>query len=165
MHYLAIDIGASSGRHILGWVEDWKLCYEEVHRFPNGMFEKNGSLCWDLDAMFEEILIGIRRCAELGKPPISVGIDTWGVDFVLLDKNGDMQSDAVAYRDSRTNGMDEEVYKHMAEQELYRRTGIAKQPFNTIFQLMAVKDLISLASMLLFVPDYLHYRLSGIAKT
>ena len=165
MHYLAIDIGASSGRHILGWVREGKLLFEEVHRFPNGMIEKNGSICWDLDALFEEILFGIKRCAELGKPPVSIGIDTWGVDFVLLDKGGNKQSEAIAYRDGRTNGMDEVVYRRMNERELYSRTGIAKQPFNTIFQLMAAKDSFRHAHKLLFIPDYLHYRLSGVAKT
>ena len=165
MYYLAIDIGASSGRHILGYMENGKLHYEEIHRFPNGMTEKNGSLCWDLDAIFEEILYGIKRCAQLGKPPISVGIDTWGVDFVLLDQNGNVLGDTVAYRDNRTNGMDKIVFGHMAEQELYQRTGIPTQPFNTIFQLMAVKDLAEQAHTMLFVPDYLHYLLSGAAKT
>ena len=165
MYYLAIDIGASSGRHILGYIENGKLQLEEIHRFPNGMFEKNGSLCWDLETLFEEILKGLARCKKLGKIPASVGIDTWGVDFVLLDKNGGIVGDTVAYRDSRTDGMDKVVFEHMPEAELYSRTGIPTQPFNTIFQLMPVKQLAKQADTLLFIPDYLHYLLSGVAKT
>ena len=84
-YYLAIDIGASSGRHILFWLENGQMRMEEVYRFPNGMEERNGSLCWNYPAMEQHILIGMRRCAEIGKIPVSVGVDTWGVDFVLLD--------------------------------------------------------------------------------
>jgi rhamnulokinase len=167
-YYLAIDIGASSGRHILGWIEDGKIAYEEIHRFPNGPIKKNGELCWDLDALFDEILRGMKRCAELGKLPESVGIDTWGVDFVLLDESGKSLGNTVAYRDNRTRGMDEETYRHVPEAELYRRTGIAKQIYNTVFQLMAVKkkkpELLEQAKQLLLVPNYLHYRLCGAVK-
>lgn len=168
-YYLAIDIGASSGRHILGHIENGRMIIEEIHRFPNGMIQKDGELCWDFDALWSEILSGMNRCAELGKIPESVGIDTWGVDFVLLDENNVVLGNTVAYRDSRTNGMDAEVYKHISEEDLYRRTGTAKQQFNTIYQLMAVKrdsrPYLSRAKQILFIPDYLHYRLSGVAKT
>ncbi|MCL2422101.1 MAG: FGGY family carbohydrate kinase, partial [Defluviitaleaceae bacterium] len=168
-YYLAIDIGASGGRHILGHVKDGRLVCEEVHRFPNGMIEKNSSLCWDMDALFDEILKGMKRCAELGKIPTSVGIDTWGVDFVLLDKNGGLLGDAVAYRDNRTDKMDEAVFRLIPEAALYQRTGIPHHLFNTIFQLMAIKHsgngLLEKAHTMLMVPDYLHYRLSGVAKT
>jgi len=165
-YYLAIDIGASGGRHILGYVKEGRLICEEVHRFPNGMVEKNGSLCWDMDALFGEILKGMKRCADLGKIPTSVGIDTWGVDFVLLDKNGDVLGDTVAYRDSRTDKMAEAVFELMPESELYKHTGIPTHIFNTIFQLMAVKKsgLLDEAHQILMIPDYLHYRLSGVAK-
>lgn len=166
-YYLAIDIGASSGRHILGWLEDGRIAYEEIHRFPNGAVKKDGALCWDIDALFSEILRGMQKCAEAGKIPESVGIDTWGVDFVLLDENDKLLGDAVAYRDARTNGMEEETYRHIPEQELYRRTGIAKQVFNTIFQLMAVKkdtrQYLTQAKKLLLTANYLHYRLCGTA--
>jgi len=166
-YYLAIDIGASSGRHVLGHMKGGELVTEEVYRFPNGVAEKNGRLCWDLDALFEEILSGLRRCAEIGKIPASVGIDTWGVDFVLLEVDGNILGDTVSYRDSRTDGMDVEVYKHISELELYSRTGIPRQMFNTIFQLMAVKKtgLLERAKTMLMIPDYLHYRLCGVAKT
>ena len=84
-YYLAVDIGASSGRHILCHMEDGKLVLEEVHRFYNGMSEKDGELCWDFVTLFQEIKAGLKKCKEIGKIPVSVGVDTWGVDFVLLD--------------------------------------------------------------------------------
>jgi len=167
-YYLAIDIGASSGRHILGWLEDGSIRLEEVHRFPNGTTEKDGCLCWDVDALFTEILTGLAKCAESGRIPVSVGIDTWGVDFVLLDANGNLVGPAVAYRDSRTEGMDAEVSKFITEFELYARTGIQKMVFNSIYQLMALKTrsphILEQAAALLFMPDYFNYRLSGVMK-
>ena len=166
---LAIDIGASSGRHILGGLEDGKLRLWEVHRFPNGMTERHGRLCWDVDALFAEVILGLQKCAALGKIPQSVGIDTWGVDFVLLDAEGNRLDDAVAYRDSRTDGMDMETHRRVSEVELYARTGIQKQKFNTLYQLMALKaqtpSLLERAEGLLMIPDYLHYRLCGARKT
>ncbi|MCL2747504.1 MAG: rhamnulokinase [Oscillospiraceae bacterium] len=166
---LAIDIGASGGRHILGELDDGRIRLTEVHRFPNGMVRKGGMLCWDLGALFAEVITGLQKCAALGTIPESVGIDTWGVDFVLLDKEGQLLGDAVAYRDSRTQGMDAEVYKRIPEAELYARAGIQKQPFNTIFQLMAVKiqnpQLLDKAACLLLIPDYLHYLLCGTRAT
>ena len=86
-YYLAVDIGASSGRHILAYMENGKLQLEEVHRFYNGMSEKDGEMCWDFNALFKEIKIGLKKCKEIGKVPVSIGVDTWGVDFVLLDEN------------------------------------------------------------------------------
>ena len=106
-YYLAIDIGASSGRHILGYLEKGKMILEEIHRFPNGNVEKDGELTWDVDALFAEIIAGMKKCKELGKIPVSVGIDTWAVDFVLLDENDERIGNAVGYRDSGTTGMDE----------------------------------------------------------
>lgn len=167
--YLAIDIGASSGRHMLGHLENGKLVYEEIHRFSNGIVKKNDQLCWDLDALFQEILTGLKRCQELGKVPVSVGIDTWGVDFVLLNEKGEVLGDTVAYRDHRTEGMDEAVAECISQAELYSRCGIQKMPFNTVYQLMAVKkthpELLTQAQTFLMIPDYLHYRLCGVAKT
>ena len=102
-HYLAIDIGASSGRHILGTVRDGKITLEEVYRFDNGQVRKDGHDCWDIEKLVESVKAGIDAAAE--KVTIdSIGIDTWGVDFVLLDEKGEMVSDAVAYRDTRTAG-------------------------------------------------------------
>lgn len=164
-YYLAVDIGASSGRHILGHMEDGKLILEEMHRFPNGMKDNNGTLCWDVEQLFTEILAGMKKCKEAGKVPVSMGIDTWGVDFVLLDGEGNRIGNAVGYRDGRTKGADEAVYQLIPEDELYERTGIQKAIFNTIYQLAAVKrdcprDL-EKAETLLMMPDYLHYLLTG----
>ncbi|MGI6254669.1 MAG: rhamnulokinase [Acutalibacter sp.] len=163
--YLAIDIGASSGRHILGWVEDGKLCLEEIYRFENKLIRKHGRLCWDMEHLVDEVIQGLARCRELSKIPDSVGIDTWAVDYVLLDGQGNPLGDAVAYRDSRTQGMDRLVEKLVPSEELYARTGIQKQEFNTIYQLMAVKtqepELLERAQRLLMVPEYLTYRLTG----
>ncbi len=138
-YFLAIDIGASSGRHILGSLQNGKIELEEVHRFWNGMDDIDGTLCWNVDRLFNEIIEGMKKCREIGKIPESVGIDTWGVDFVLIGKNDDLIGQAVGYRDHRTDGMDEEVYKIIKEDDLYARTGIQKAIFNTIYQLMAVK--------------------------
>jgi rhamnulokinase len=166
MYYLAIDIGASSGRHILGRLQDGKLELEEIHRFQNGMVTKNGHLCWDTDALFAEILTGLKKCKQIGKIPHSVGIDTWGVDFVLLDAGGHPLGDAVAYRDSRTQGMDTVLNRFISEQDLYARTGIQKQPYNTIYQLLALKeqspDLLAQAGGFLLMPEYFSYLLTGV---
>ena len=165
-YYLAIDIGASSGRHILCHMEDGKLVLEEMHRFYNGMSEKDGEMCWDFDALFKEIKAGLKKCNDAGKAPVSVGVDTWGVDFVLLDENDKVLGNTVGYRDDRTTGMDEEVYQIIPEEELYARTGIQKAIYNTIYQLMAVKtkhpEYLEKAKTFLMVPDYFHYLLSGV---
>lgn len=163
-YYLAVDIGASSGRHILGHMEDGKMILEEMHRFPNGMKDNNGTLCWDVEQLFAEILAGMKKCKEAGKVPVSMGIDTWGVDFVLLDADGNRIGNAVGYRDGRTKGADEAVYQLIPEDELYARTGIQKAIFNTIYQLAAVKrdcpEDLEKAEKLLMMPDYLHYLLT-----
>ncbi len=168
-YYLAVDIGASSGRHILAHLEDGKMVLEEIHRFPNGMVQKDGENVWDVDELFAQIKLGMKKCAEAGKIPVSIGIDTWGVDFVLLDAEGKRIGNAVAYRDGRTKGMDEEVYKKIPEDELYARTGIQKAIFNTIYQLMALKvkkpEQLEKAETMLMMQNYFHYLLSGVAAT
>lgn len=165
-YHLAVDIGASSGRHILGHVEQGRIVLEEVYRFENGPKKRGGRLCWDFDALAREVVNGLKACAELGKVPATLGVDTWGVDFALVDREGRVLGDTVAYRDSRTQGMDALVEELIPAQELYRRTGIQKQSFNTIYQLMAVKrqspELLEQAHRLLLVPDYLHYTLTGV---
>jgi len=164
-YYLAIDIGASSGRHILGSVENGKIEIEEIYRFWNGMDNVEGTLCWDVDRLFGEILEGMKKCKELGKIPESVGVDTWGVDFVLLDAEDKIVGKTVGYRDHRTDGMDEEVFKIIPEEKLYERTGILKAIYNTIYQLMAIKtknpEDLNKAEAMLMMPDYFHYKLSG----
>jgi rhamnulokinase len=168
-YYLAIDIGASSGRHILGHLENNKMVLEEIHRFENGMNIKGGELCWDLDKLFKEIKVGMKKCKDINKIPVSIGIDTWAVDFVLLDEEDKVIGNTVGYRDSRTNGMDEKVYSIISENDLYARTGIQKQIFNSIYQLMAVKEKhpehLEKAKSLLMVPDYFHYLLTGTKST
>lgn len=164
-YFLAIDIGASSGRHMLGHLEKGRLVLEEIYRFENGMKQTKEGLCWDIPALFQEIKTGIRRCGELGKIPVSMGIDTWAVDYVLLDEQDRILGDTFGYRDGRTEGMDEEVYRLIPEKELYQRTGIQKQIFNTVFQLMAVKkthpEYLEQARTFLMLPDYFHFLLTG----
>ena len=167
-YYLAVDIGASSGRHMLASMQDGKMQLEEVYRFPNGMDDKNGTLCWDVDRLFTEIKNGLKKCKEIGKIPVSMAIDTWGVDYVLLDKDDRILGDTVGYRDSRTEGMDEKVYEVIPQDELYARTGIQKQICNTVYQLMAVKEshpeYLEQAESILMIPDYFHFLLTGVKK-
>ncbi len=164
-YYLAVDIGASSGRHMLAHKEDGRIVLEEIYRFPNGMVEKQGEKVWDVDRLFSEIKTGMKKCKELSKIPVSMGIDTWAVDFVLLDKEGNRIGNAVAYRDDRTKGMDEKVYESISEKELYGRTGIQKQMFNTVYQLMALKERkpeeLQTADKMLMIPDYFNFLLTG----
>jgi len=164
-YYLAIDIGASSGRHILGHISAGQMVLEEIYRFSNEMIGKNGSLCWDIDQLFLNIKAGLKRCKELNKIPVSVGIDTWAVDFVLLDNKNRLIGDVVAYRDGRTKGMDEKVYSCISEEELYSETGIQKQMFNSIYQLMAINEqhpeYLANAKTMLMIPDYFNFLLSG----
>ena len=164
-NYLAIDIGASSGRHILGTVQNGKITLEEVYRFDNGQIRKNGHDCWDIEKLVESVKAGIDAAAAKTKVD-SIGIDTWGVDFVLLDDKGGLVSDAVAYRDVRTAGADKEIEAEvMSFADLYRRAGIQKTSFNTIYQLWALKkehpEQLEKAARFLMVPEYLNYRLTG----
>ena len=103
-YYLAVDIGASSGRHMLGYMEDGKMQLEEIYRFENGMANKDGKLLWDMEHLFTEIVNGMKKCAEIGKIPESMSIDTWAVDYVLLDEQDQVIGDTYGYRDSRTTG-------------------------------------------------------------
>ncbi len=164
-YYLAVDIGASSGRHILGHLENGKIELEEIYRFENGMDHKDGKLLWNVDRLFDEIVAGMKKCKELGKIPVSMAIDTWAVDYVLLDEKDQILGDTYGYRDHRTDGMDAETAKILPETELYAKTGIQKQIFNTVYQLMAVKqqtpERLRQAKTLLMLPDYFGFRLTG----
>lgn len=162
---LAIDIGASSGRHILGTVREGKIALEEVFRFANGQVRQNGHDCWDIDALVGFVKAGIDAALEKG-PLDSIGIDTWGVDFVLLDKDLKRCSDAVAYRDGRTTGADGEIESQVLRfTDLYRRTGIQKASYNTIYQLWALKkehpEQLARAEHFLTIPEYLNFALTG----
>lgn len=167
-YYLAIDIGASSGRHILAYIEDKQMKLEEIYRFDNKQIQKNGHICWDLENLWNGIIEGIKECKKLDKIPKTIGIDTWGVDYVLLDQNNQLLGDAIAYRDSRTNGIDQIVDGLVPEKILYQQTGIQKQLFNTIYQLMALKQegptQLSSAKSLLMLPDYFNFLLTGVMK-
>lgn len=167
MHYcLAIDIGASSGRHILGWLENGILKQQEVYRFENNIINKGGSLVWDIEHLVYEVKAGIKECKVIGKIPTTVAIDTWGVDYVLLDENKKEIMPVVSYRDSRTNGIPEEIDKIIPREELYKRTGIQPINFNTIYQLYCDKKSGKLdkAAYFLMIPEYLSYKLTGVIK-
>ncbi len=163
---LAIDFGASSACCILGHVEDNRLITEEIHRFKTGFTEKDDEKVWDIDNFFENILTGLKKCKEIGKEPEYVAIDTWGVDFVLLDKDGRMIGNAVSYRDLRTDGMPEEAEKLLSFADMYEHTGIQKQKFNTVYQLMSLlkyrPEYMERAECMLMLPDYYNYLLTGI---
>lgn len=167
-YYLAIDIGASSGRHILGSLKEGKIVFEEIYRFDNGMKLKDRHFCWDVESLFAEIKEGMKQCKKLGKIPVTMGIDTWAVDFVLLDEENRLLGNAVGYRDDRTKEMDDKVYEIISLNDLYKRTGIQKQIFNTIYQLMAVKEerpeYLEKADTFLMIPDYFHYLLTGVKR-
>ncbi len=163
---LAIDIGASSGRHILGEYKDGVLSCTEVYRFENGFENQNGTLCWNTEKLTESVIAGIKECKKLGKIPETVAIDTWGVDYVLFDKDGKEILPAVAYRDPRTANVAKELFEILPESELYSRTGIQKQDFNTIYQLWCDKKSgkMDKAERMLMIPEYLSYRLTGVMK-
>lgn len=164
-YYLAIDIGASSGRHILGSLEDGKIKLEEVYRFENGISKIGDEYCWDIKGLFNEIKAGIHKCKELGKIPKTIGIDTWAVDFVLLDEDDKILGNSVAYRDDRTEGYMEKAFESIPQDMLYLYTGIQFQRFNTLYQLLAIKDknpeYLEKAKAFLMIPDYLNFLLTG----
>ena len=158
-YYLAIDLGASGGRHILGHVEEGKLRLEEAYRFSNAPLCRDNSLVWDEERLLGEIIAGLEQCRRLGKIPCSLGIDTWGVDYALLDGRGELIKPVYAYRDSRTRPFLEAA----PFEELYAVTGIARQPFNTVYQLLADRAAgrLDRAAYLLQLPEYFTQRLAG----
>lgn len=164
-YHLAIDIGASSGRHILGHVQNGRMVLEEVYRFENTQLRKNGHDCWDIDSLWYSILAGLSACRAAGKVPVSMGIDTWAVDFVLVDGAGRPVTDAVAYRDRRTEGVREALEPVLPFSRHYARTGIQYQPFNTAYQLVALgreaPEQLTAARRFLMIPDYFNYLLTG----
>lgn len=159
---LAVDIGASSGRHIVGWLEDGKIRTKEVYRFPNGVTEKDGHLTWDIDALLGHVKSGIGEARKQFPKIDSLSIDTWGVDYVLLRGEEEVLP-VYAYRDGRTETVIPQVHEKMAFSELYRHTGCQFQPFNSIYQLYADKEAGRLDSVtdLLMIPEYLLYKLCG----
>lgn len=165
-YYLAIDIGASSGRHILSHIENERLVLEEIYRFDNNLVADENGLVWDIESLFSEVLDGIKKCKEIGKIPKSIAIDTWGVDYVLLDENKKEIEPCFCYRDSRTNAVVDEVENIVSPARLYTKTGIQKQNFNTIYQLYADKKCGRLqnAKYFLMMPEYLSFKLTGVCK-
>ena len=165
IYRLAIDIGASSGRHIVGWEEGGKIMTEEVYRFKNGVEELGGSLVWNTEALFCHVKEGIKRAIEKFPRISSLAIDTWGVDYVLMNGQSPILPCA-AYRDDRTAEVIEEVHARISFDELYKRTGIQFQPFNTIYQLYEDKKRGRLSSVtdFLMIPEYLNYLLTGAKK-
>ena len=161
-YHLAIDIGASSGRHIVGWMEDGEIRTREVYRFPNGVTEQDGHLVWDLEALIRSVKTGITEAQKQFPNLASLSIDTWGVDYVLL-KGNEVVLPVYAYRDSRTEAVIPEVHEKMPFSELYRHTGCQFQPFNSVYQLYADKLAGRLEGVtdLLMIPEYLMYRLCG----
>ncbi|MBE7090124.1 MAG: rhamnulokinase [Clostridiales bacterium] len=165
-YYLAIDIGASSGRHILGSIEDGKLVLEEVYRFKNGASFKGEDFVWDDKSLFNDIVAGIKKCGEIGKIPASIGIDTWGVDYALLDENDNLIGSIHSYRDTRTEKVVDDVHAIVSVEEHYEKTGMNKSIINTIYQLYCDKKSgkLAKAKTFLMVPDYFHFKLTGIKK-
>lgn len=164
MIHLAIDIGASSGRHIAAWREDGELKMKEVYRFSNLPDERDGHLVWDLDRLCREVVGGLKACKEQGIVPDSVGIDTWAVDYVLLDDQDRPILPLYCYRDSRGAEGAELAHKAVPFDRLYERTGIQFQPFNTIYQLCWDKahGRLDNAADFLMLPEYLSFYLSGV---
>ena len=162
-YFLAIDIGASSGRHIVGWREDGELRTKEVYRFPNGVQEQVGHLVWDMDALLAHVQAGIAAAKAEFPGIVSLAIDTWGVDYVLLRGNEEVRP-VYAYRDSRTEVVIPKVHKILPFSELYAKTGCQFQPFNSIYQLYADKlagRLIGVTDFLM-IPEYLLWKLCGV---
>lgn len=162
-YYLAIDIGASSGRHIVGWQENGQLCTKEVYRFPNGVREEKGHLVWDVQALFSNVVAGVKEAFKAYPAIESLSVDTWGVDYVLLKGEKEV-TPVYAYRDSRTETQISQVHKRMPFAELYRHTGCQFQPFNTIYQLYDDKQNGRLHNVtdMLMMPEYLMWKLCGV---
>ncbi len=162
-YYLAIDIGASSGRHIVGWREGEEICTKEVYRFPNGVTKENGHLVWDIECLYYSVLAGIREAFRLYPSIESLSIDTWGVDYVLISEDKEILP-VYAYRDSRTVGVIPKVHEIIPFSELYSRVGCQFQPFNSIYQLYDDKLNCRLdkATDMLMIPEYLMWKLCGV---
>ena len=163
---LAIDIGASSGRHILGYTEEGKLKLKEIYRFDNYIKDEDGALCWDIDHLFTEVKEGLKECKNQGYTPDTVAIDTWGVDYVLLDGDKKEILPAYSYRDSRTVGVPEEIDEIIPRKELYALTGIQATNYNSIYQLYCDKKSgrLEKAEHFLMMPEYLSFKLTGEIK-
>lgn len=165
-YYASIDIGASSGALFVGFIENNLIKMKEVHRFKNSCKKHDGNYCWDLNNIYLNIIEGLKICKKKDYTLKTLAIDTWGVDFVLLDKNNQIIGNTVSYRDYRTIGMDKELDFIISERDLYQRTGIQKQIFNTVYQLLSIKknnpEYLEQANSFLMIPDYLSFLLTNV---
>ena len=164
-NYLAVDLGAESGRGFLGRFDGRQLALEEVHRFPNGPVQMLDTLYWDLPRLWEEVKTALGKGASLGSGLDGVGVDTWGVDFVLVGRGETLLGNPVHYRDARTNGMVEIALKRIKREHIYEITGLQFLPFNTVYQLLALSEahspLLDIAETLLMLPDLFGWLLTG----
>ncbi len=160
--HIAVDIGASSGRVVMGELDNSKISLQEIYRFKNGMEEMNGNYFWDIDHLFAEIINGLKAAKKIGIDSCTLGIDSWGVDYALVDANGKRLGEIYAYRDDRTKTVLADIQKEQSLEKIYEKTGIQFLNFNTLFQLYVHdRKEVNKAYKILLVPDYLYYRLSG----
>ena len=164
-NYLALDLGAESGRGLVGRFDGERLEMEEIHRFPNGPVRLFDTLHWDLPRLFEELKTAIRKSATRSGTFDGIGVDTWGVDFGLVGRGNTLLGNPVHYRDARTNGMLETAFSHVSREHIYDITGLQFLPFNTIYQLLALatskSPLLEVAETLLLMPDLFGWLLTG----
>lgn len=166
LNFLSIDLGASSGRVLLARWNGARFALQELHRFPNGAVNVMGHLQWDVLRLWSEIKNGIARyAAEFNEPLAGIGVDTWGVDFALMDRAGHLLGNPYCYRDSRTDGMMEKVFQRASRAEIFSQTGLQFMQINTLYQLFSLVEahdpLLDIADTLLLTPDLFHYWLSG----
>ena len=164
--YLAADFGGGSGRVIAGWIENGCLVMDEVHRFGNRQVRLGDHVFWDFPALFEDMKAGLKAAASKGYKVRSIGVDTWGVDFGLIDSDGQLLGNPVSYRDGRTAGLADDVFRSIDAKEHYGITGIQVMEINTLFQLYSMKGSAQLnaAKQLLFMPDLFSYFLTGVTN-
>ena len=162
--YVAVDIGASSGRLMLSQLKNSKMVLTEMHRFKNGFTLKNGHDRWDIDHIIKEILLGLQKIKRAGFSKVSLGIDTWAVDYVLVGKDGNKLDDPISYRDKRTTNAIKELTAKVSKGQIYQKTGIQFLDFNTLYQLFEEnKELLAQTDKIMMIPDYIGYVLTGKA--
>lgn len=166
--YIAVDFGGGSGRVIAGYTSEGKLELDTIYRFQNRQVRMGGHIYWDFLSLFEDMKKGLKMAVDKGYHILSIGIDTWGVDFGLIDSNGNLLGNPVCYRDPRTEGMPEKVFAMIDRAEHYSVSGTQVMDINTLFQLYAMKQenssILSVADKLLFMPDLFSYYLTGVAN-
>ena len=164
-HFLAIDFGAESGRGIIVTLSNGKVSMDEIHRFPNRPVRLGGTLYWDFPYLFAEMLQSMHICAERGVKPVSIGVDTWGVDFGLLSGDGKLLSNPIHYRDSRTNAIHDYSDKIMSREEIFSKTGYEPWAISSLFQLLSMQrdgsKLLGAAETFLNIPDLFNFFLTG----